>query len=106
MFVAIALVFPVLLLLATLGMERVERPLERSRVTHQVQRVLRAAPDGDTDTSPDVIEALVADGYRTALRQYWRRQPQRVATRQPHHPLTTHAIEPQAAELRSAPGEG
>jgi hypothetical protein len=73
-FVAIALVFPVLLLLATLGMERVERPLDRSRVVHQVHGVLDPAPDGDVDVSPETVEKMVADGFRTEVRQYWRRQ--------------------------------
>jgi hypothetical protein len=80
-FVAIALVFPVLLLLATLGMERVERPLDRSRIAHQVHGVLDPAPQGDADVAPEVIEQLVEDGFRAEIRQYWRRQRLRSSVR-------------------------
>ena len=38
MFVALAIVFPALLLLAILGMERVERPLEKSQVRKNDRR--------------------------------------------------------------------
>jgi hypothetical protein len=110
-FVAIALVFPVLLLLATLGMERVERPLDRSRVVHQVHGVLNPAPDGDVDMSPEAVEKMVADGFRIEVRQYWRRQRLRSSVRRFPRTRGTAALEAATVEavgtdLKSAPRGG
>jgi|GEM_PF-6096840 len=71
MFIALALVFPALLLLGVLGMERVERPLEQSRVRSDLERFLAADDDA---AQPETIEQVVADGYGRALSRYWRRR--------------------------------
>lgn len=78
MFVAVAIAFPVLLLLATLGMERVERPLERFAVRTELERFLAS---DIADVPPDMVEQFVAEGYRTTLSRYWRRADGRSATR-------------------------
>jgi hypothetical protein len=90
-FLVVALLFPVLLLLAALGMERVERPLDRAHVHHQIQRSL-----AHRESDPAILEGFVADSYRSQIGQYWRRQ-QRSTTRRPRRS--------QAPAIRTAPSD-
>ena len=72
MFLALALIFPVLLLLVVLAMERVERPLDHSEhLALQLDRFLDAA---ELDVRPEELETFVAEGYEEALARYERRR--------------------------------
>jgi hypothetical protein len=66
----IGLVFPLLLLVGLVGMERVERPLRQDDVTVRLHSTLDSA-------RPEELESLVAEGYRPALDRYWRRRRRR-----------------------------
>lgn len=81
MLIAIALAFPVLLLLITLGMEWVERPLSHHDTRLELERFLDAA---EMDVRPEEVEAFVAEGYARALDRHWRRR--RRARRHPARP--------------------
>lgn len=106
MFVVIALAFPLLLLLAVLGMERVERPLERSRVARQLNGYLDPAADRDTEMMPDTVEKLIADGFHREVRQYWRRERLRSSLRKFPRPRASAPREAVAPDLSSAPRGG
>jgi hypothetical protein len=69
MLVALAILFPALMLLGILGMERVERPLDQFQVRTDLERFLAS---DELDDHPEFVEQFVADGYRTTLRRYWR----------------------------------
>lgn len=71
MLIAVALLFPILLLLLTLGMERVERPLDTHDTRLELERFLDAA---ELDVRPDEVETFVAEGYAKALDRYWGRR--------------------------------
>lgn len=61
------LLFPLVLMLLLLVMERVERPLRVDEVSLQLESFFR-------DARPDELEAFVSDGYASALDRYWRRR--------------------------------
>ena len=63
----IVLVFPLALLLAMLGMERVERPLRVDEVGLQLETFL-------VEARPEELETFVSSGYASALDRYWRRR--------------------------------
>ncbi len=67
MVIALTLLFPVLLLVFLLVMERVERPLRVDAVGEKLVTVLATA-------RPDEIEDLVTEGFGPALDGYWRRR--------------------------------
>src|SRR4051794_9255396 len=81
MVITATLLFPLLLLLFMLVMERVERPLRVDAIGEQVESSL-------TQTTPaDELEELVSEGFAPALEGYWRRRrlarmlPRRSASR-------------------------
>ncbi|HVE62915.1 MAG TPA: hypothetical protein VNB94_03840 [Mycobacteriales bacterium] len=63
----IVLVFPLALMLAMLGMERVERPLRVDEVGLQLETFL-------VNARPEELETFVSHGYASALDRYWRRR--------------------------------
>lgn len=65
--VALALVFPLLLLVVLTMMERVERPLRDESLGERLAEMLDNA-------RPDEVETLVRQGSARALERYWRRQ--------------------------------
>jgi hypothetical protein len=65
--VILALLFPVLLMLAMLLMERVEQPLRVDQIGTDLENFLDTA-------RPEEVELFVAEGYATALDRYWRRR--------------------------------
>jgi hypothetical protein len=67
MWILVGLIFPLLLLLLVIGMERVERPLRDEDVTVQLRSSLESA-------RPDELESLVSRGFAPALDRYWRRR--------------------------------
>lgn len=71
MLLVVALLFPVALLLGTLGMERVERPLDAHDTSLSLERFLDAA---ELEVRPEEVETFVREGYSEALDRYWRRQ--------------------------------
>lgn len=62
----LGLLFPVVLLVLTLGMQRVESGLS-SDPTAELENFLATA-------QPDEIEAYISQGLGTALDRYWRRR--------------------------------
>lgn len=78
----LALVFPGVLLLLLLAMERVEAPLRVESVGDQLAEFLDRA-------RPDEVETFISQGLGEALDRYWNRRSlrarllaRRVATRQ------------------------
>ncbi|MEP7054655.1 MAG: hypothetical protein ABI912_05345 [Actinomycetota bacterium] len=65
--IALALLFPFLLLLLMLLMERVEGPLRRDEVGSQLETFLETA-------QADEVETFVTEGFAPALDRYWRRK--------------------------------
>jgi hypothetical protein len=63
----LAMVFPLLMLLALVGMERVERPLYVDEIELQLEGFLDTA-------SSEEVETFVALGFKPALDRYWRRR--------------------------------
>lgn len=71
MIVAVALAFPVLLILLPLGMDRLERNLARGGLGSDLEEFLFTA-------RPEEVETFVAAGFAPALDAYWaRRAPRR-----------------------------
>lgn len=63
----LAVVFPFLLLLFLLIMERVEGPLRRDEIGNQIENFLNTA-------RAEEIETFVTEGFSSALDRYWRRR--------------------------------
>ncbi len=74
MVVLLALLFPAVLLLLMLAMERVEAPLRHQAVGEQVAEFLEQA-------RPEEVEAFVREGLASPLERYWRRRSRRLMTR-------------------------
>ena len=72
--VALAFVFPVVLIFAMLGMERVERPLYADQMSLELEKFFDSA-------QADELETFVRQGYKPALDRYWRRR---------HHGVPAH----------------
>jgi hypothetical protein len=66
MVVLLALLFPAVLLLLALAMERVEAPLRDQAVGDQVEQFLETA-------RPEEVEMFVRVGLSRSLDRYWRR---------------------------------
>jgi hypothetical protein len=66
MVVLLALLFPAVLLLLALAMERVEAPLRDQAMGDQVEHFLETA-------RPEEVETFVRDGLARSLDRYWRR---------------------------------
>jgi hypothetical protein len=64
---SLTLLFPLLLLLLMLAMERVERPLRYDSMGDQLEAFLDSA-------RPDEVETFVSEGFAPALERYWRRR--------------------------------
>jgi hypothetical protein len=65
--VAIALLFPFLLMSLMLLMERVEAPLRRHEIGSQLENFLDTA-------RAEEVETYVKEGFASALERYWRRR--------------------------------
>lgn len=65
--VVLALVFPILLMLAMLLMERVEQPLRVDQIGNDLESFLETA-------RPEEVEVFVTEGFGPALDRYWRRR--------------------------------
>lgn len=74
MFLAAALLFPLLLLALMLAMERVERPLHVDQVGQDLEGFLDSA-------RPEEVETFVSQGFAAALDRYWRRRRRQSAGR-------------------------
>ena len=66
MLYAATLVFPLVLLVLLLWMDRVERPLRAIALADRLPKALDGAP-------ADEVEALVSETFEFAVRRYWRR---------------------------------
>ena len=66
MVVLLALLFPAVLLVLALAMERVEAPLRDQAIGEQVEHFLETA-------RPEEVETFVRDGLSRSLDRYWRR---------------------------------
>jgi hypothetical protein len=64
---SLTLLFPLLLLLLMLAMERVERPLRFDSMGDELEAFLDSA-------RPDEVETFVSEGFAPALERYWRRR--------------------------------
>ena len=67
MFIYLALLFPVLILLLLLAMERVEQPLRVDQLGMDLESFLDAA-------RPEEVETFVSEGFGPALDRYWKRR--------------------------------
>jgi len=63
----LAVLFPVLLLLLMLLMERVEQPLRVDQIGSHLEDFLETA-------RPEEVETFVTEGFAPALDRYWRRR--------------------------------
>ena len=63
----VALLFPLAVLAALLGMERVERQLQHDALSLDIETFLDTA-------RPDEVETFVSQGFAPALERYWRRR--------------------------------
>jgi hypothetical protein len=70
MILLLTLVFPGVLLVLMLAMERVEAPLRDESVADQLTAFLE-------DARPDEVETFVSQGLARALDRYWRRRTRR-----------------------------
>ena len=69
-----ALLFPLLLMLAAVAMEHVERPLVEESIGDRLSEFLDTA-------RPDEVETFVIEGTAPALERYWRRRGRRLVPR-------------------------
>ena len=67
MFIYLALLFPVLILVVLLGMERVEQPLRVDELGLDLETFLDTA-------RPEEVETFVSEGFGPALDRYWKRR--------------------------------
>lgn len=67
MFIYLALLFPLLILVVLLGMERVEQPLRVDELGLDLESFLDSA-------RPEEVETFVSEGFGPALDRYWKRR--------------------------------
>lgn len=67
MFIYLALLFPVLILVVLIGMERVEQPLRVDQLGLDLESFLDTA-------RPEEVETFVSEGFGPALDRYWKRR--------------------------------
>ncbi|MDQ1711584.1 MAG: hypothetical protein QOE45_1034 [Frankiaceae bacterium] len=67
MFIYLALLFPLAMLAALIGMERVEQPLRTDELGLDLESFLDSA-------RPDEVETFVSEGFAPALERYWKRR--------------------------------
>lgn len=67
MLIYLALLFPVLVMLLLLAMERVEQPLRVDQIGLDLESFLDTA-------RPEEVETFVSEGFGPALDRYWRRR--------------------------------
>ncbi len=67
MFIYLALLFPVLILVLLLAMERVEQPLRVDELGLDLESFLDQA-------RPEEVETFVSEGFGPALDRYWKRR--------------------------------
>ena len=67
MFIYLALLFPVLILVLLLAMERVEQPLRVDQLGLDLESFLDQA-------RPEEVETFVSEGFGPALDRYWKRR--------------------------------
>ena len=83
MVVLLALLFPAVLLVLMLAMERVEAPLRREAVGEQVVAFLESA-------RPEELEAFVREGLARPIARYWRRQSRAAGSGRQAHVRLAH----------------
>ena len=67
MFIYLALLFPVLILVVLIAMERVEQPLRVDQLGLDLESFLDTA-------RPEEVETFVSEGFGPALDRYWKRK--------------------------------
>jgi hypothetical protein len=67
MFIYLALLFPLAMLAALIGMERVEQPLRVDELGLDLESFLDTA-------RPEEVETFVSEGFGPALDRYWKRR--------------------------------
>jgi hypothetical protein len=67
MLIYFALLFPLVILLLLLGMERVEQPLRVDQLGLDLESFLDSA-------RPEEVETFVSKGFGPALDRYWKRR--------------------------------
>jgi hypothetical protein len=67
MFIYLALLFPVVILVLLLAMERVEQPLRVDQLGLDLESFLDQA-------RPEEVETFVSEGFGPALDRYWKRR--------------------------------
>ena len=67
MFIYLALLFPLAILLALIGMEKVEQPLRVDELGLDLESFLDQA-------RPEEVETFVSEGFGPALDRYWKRR--------------------------------
>ncbi|HVF06110.1 MAG TPA: hypothetical protein VNA20_14810 [Frankiaceae bacterium] len=67
MFIYLALLFPVLVLVLLIAMERVEQPLRVDQLGLDLETFLDSA-------RPEEVETFVSEGFGPALDRYWKRR--------------------------------
>lgn len=67
MFIYLALLFPVLIMVVLLAMERVEQPLRVDQLGLDLESFLDSA-------RPEEVETFVSEGFGPALDRYWKRR--------------------------------
>ena len=67
MFIYAALLFPVLIMLLLIAMERVEQPLRVDQLGLDLESFLDSA-------RPEEVEMFVSEGFAPALERYWKRR--------------------------------
>jgi hypothetical protein len=67
MFIYLALLFPLAMLAALIGMEHVEQPLRVDELGLDLESFLDTA-------RPEEVETFVSEGFGPALDRYWKRR--------------------------------
>ena len=67
MFIYLALLFPVLIMVLLVAMERVEQPLRVDQLGLDLETFLDSA-------RPEEVETFVSEGFGPALDRYWKRR--------------------------------
>ena len=73
MFIYLALLFPVVIMLLLLAMERVEQPLRVDQLGMDLETFLDSA-------RPEEVETFVSEGFGPALDRYWKRRGKAMAS--------------------------
>lgn len=74
MFIYLALLFPVLIMVLLIAMERVEQPLRVDQLGLDLETFLDSA-------RPEEVETFVSEGFGPALDRYWKRRGKPVGAR-------------------------